>query len=177
MVELYNSYFRDRWETINIFEKKFGYLKDIVISDNKKNFIVSNDFNDFIEKSQQQAWNSEIYKSIIDFKKKWRPSYKKIKLKKNEYKKNSQNKYLIIIDKLIFYLQKIFPSNKKFILIKANFEKNFYLQIFFKYFIFTIFFIEFEQTSSLMERFHIKEKNIYFFSPLKKVNLKIIYQK
>ncbi|WP_440922130.1 LIC12162 family transferase [Candidatus Pelagibacter sp.] len=158
----------DRWETINIFEKKFGYVKDIVISDNKKNFIVSNDFNDFIEKSQQQAWNSEIYKSIIDFKKKWRPSYQKIKLKKNEYKKNPQNKYLIIIDKLILYIQKIFPSNKKFILIKANFEKNFYIQIFFKYFILTRFFKEFEQTFEFNGKISYKRKKHLFFFPLKK---------
>ena len=145
----------------------------ILSSQITKNFIVSNDFNDFIEKSQQQAWNSEIYKSIIDFKK-MEALIQENKIK-NEYKKNSQNKYLIIIDKLIFYLQKIFPSNKKFILIKANFEKNFYIQIF-KYFIFTRFFNEFEQTFEFNGKISYKRKKHLFFS-LKKVNLKIIYQK
>ena len=35
--------------------------------ENHEEYLKSVDFNDFIEKSQCESWNSEIFKSIIDF--------------------------------------------------------------------------------------------------------------
>ena len=71
----------DRWETVNVFEKKFGYIKTISIPKNPKDYLVSDDFINFIEKSQRQDWNAEIFKYIIDFKKK--------KMEPNIYKKKN----------------------------------------------------------------------------------------
>ena len=48
-------------------KKKFGYLRNINAAENHEEYLKSVDFNDFIEKSQCESWNSEIFKSIIDF--------------------------------------------------------------------------------------------------------------
>ena len=159
----------DRWETINVFEKKFGYIKNITIPHNQKNYTTSNDFTDFIEKSQRQDWNSEIYKSIIDFKKKWKPIYQRKKIK-NDSKKNIPNKSFNIIDRLLFYFQKIFLNKKNFIFVKSNFEKNFYIQIFIKNFIFTRFYNEFEKKFEFNGTISQKRKKNLFLKPLKKKN-------
>ena len=58
-------------------KKKFGYIKNINVAENHEGYLKSVDFNDFIDKSQCQSWNSEIFKSIIDFDRKWKAIFKK----------------------------------------------------------------------------------------------------
>ena len=55
----------DRWEAVQTI-KKF-IIKNINVAENHEGYLKSVDFNDFIDKSQCQSWNSEIFKSIIDF--------------------------------------------------------------------------------------------------------------
>ena len=121
----------DRWETIHRIKKKFGSIKNINIADNQKNYLKSLDFNNFIDKSQCESWNSEIFKSIIDYDVKWETIYKKKKLKKIKYQKNQSKVFVKIIDKIIKIFQKLFIK-KSLLLTFSNFEKKFYLENFIK---------------------------------------------
>ena len=83
----------DRWETVQTIKKKFGYIKNINVAENHEGYLKSVDFNDFIDKSQCQSWNSEIFKSIIDFDRKWKAIFKKKKSKNKNLKKNNQEPF------------------------------------------------------------------------------------
>jgi len=136
----------DRWETVNVFEKKFGYIKNIVIPENPKDYLVSYDFINFIEKSQRQDWNAEIFKSIIDFKKKkWSPVYKKKKIYNNYFVKKKSSKLLNTIDKILLFFQKLFLIRDNYIFTKTNFEKKFYFEAFFKHLIISRLYTEFDK--------------------------------
>jgi putative transferase (TIGR04331 family) len=136
----------DRWETVNVFEKKFGYIKKISIPENPKDYLISDDFINFTEKFERQDWNAEIFRSIIDFKKKkWNPIYKKKKIYNNYIIKKKFKKYLVVIDKILFFLQKLFLIKNNYIFVKTNFEKRFYIEAFFKHLIITRFYTEFDK--------------------------------
>lgn len=160
----------DRWETVNVFEKKFGYIKTISIPKNPKDYLVSDDFINFIEKSQRQDWNAEIFKSIIDFKKKkWNPIYIKKKINNNYFTKKKSRKYLNVIDKILFFFQKLFLIKDNYIFTKTNFEKKFYIEAFFKHLILTRLYTEFNKDINI-NRNKLDRKNKIL--PLKSVKFR-----
>ena len=176
----------DRWETVDFFKKKFGVIKSISLPQNNENYIVSRDFNDFIDKSQRQDWNAEIFKTIIDFKKEWKPKYKKKKISKNIKKKTISQGWPLFIDKVLFFFQKIFFRQRNFIFTSSNFEKKFYILIFLKLFIMTRLYKEFDQNLELQTKIEygtrqkflkVKNvKNLNFEKYLSRVILRILPQ-
>lgn len=156
----------DRWETAQKIKKKFGFIKNINIAENAENYLKSLDFNDFIEKSQCESWNSEIFKSIIDYDQNWKPKYKKKKLKKKKYSK-SRSKTLIKISDRILKICENFLFKKNLLLISPNFEKKFYFENFYKNKLILRPYSEFETDFEKFNKTRL-EKN--FFFNLKKIN-------
>ena len=159
----------DRWETVQTIKKKFGYIKNINVAENHEGYLKSVDFNDFIDKSQCQSWNSEIFKSIIDFDRKWKAIFKKKKIKKQKFKKKQPRTILKFIDKIIQIFEKFFYK-KNLLLTLSNFEKQFYFEYFLKSKLIIRPYTEFDISFDKFNRTKIEKKFKFKFKKVKNFN-------